>query len=221
VQSVPEIRINLGAGSQHAPGWIGYDRSRAPLLMRSRVLRPILINRLGHWPPETLVRDVTRGIPHPDDSVDVVYSSHTLEHLVPDDARRLLAEAHRVLRPGGLIRIIVPDLERLARAYLGGDRAFFHDTDELLADAFCRGMYAYGASQGLAMRALKRVLRSDDAGHRWMYDETSLTARLVDAGFVAVKRVERGESRRPGAAELDVRGGYHLHMEAEKPLSRR
>jgi hypothetical protein len=60
-------------------------------------------------------------------------------------------------------------------------------------------------------------MRSDDGGHKWMYDEESLTQRLADAGFVDFRRVPRGEGRDAEAAALDGRGGYPLHMEAVKP----
>jgi SAM-dependent methyltransferase len=210
-------KLNLGAGFQEAPGWINYDRSRMALLARFPVTRRLLGHRVK-WSPNTRVHDLSAGVPHADASVDVIYSSHMLEHFTRDDAVRLLAECHRVLRPGGLIRLIVPDLEVVARAYLEGDRTLLGNHGGLIADAFCDGMY--GGTRGrerLLRRTAKRVMRSDDGGHKWMYDEESLTRRLADAGFVEIRRVPRGEGRDADAAALDVRGGYHLHMEALKP----
>jgi predicted SAM-dependent methyltransferase len=97
------VKINLGAGIDRSPGWIAYDRSRIPLLARSRLLRMVagLAKRLGldeadsvyRWPAETRSRDVTKGIPHESDSVDAVYSSHMLEHLERGEARSCCASA--------------------------------------------------------------------------------------------------------------------------------
>jgi SAM-dependent methyltransferase len=58
------------------------------------------------------------GIPLPDDSAACVYHSHVLEHLPESLARQFLLECKRVLVPGGILRIVVPDLEQIARDYV-------------------------------------------------------------------------------------------------------
>lgn len=62
--------------------------------------------------------NLCRGLPYPEQSFEGVYHSHVLEHLSPADARSMLTECHRVLRPGGVLRVVVPDLEGIARVYL-------------------------------------------------------------------------------------------------------
>lgn len=210
-------KINLGAGSQEAPGWIGYDRSRLPLLVRNPITGPFVKKRLGHWPKSTRVHDVTRGIPHADRSVDVIYSSHMLEHLAPYEADALLAECYRVLKPGGLVRLIVPDFKAFARAYLDGE-SFGNPADERADSA---AWETYGAFRkppdALPVRLVKWALRTDDGGHKWLYDEESLRARMEKAGFREIERVKKGESRDPEAGKLDIRSDYHVHMEAIRP----
>lgn len=71
--------------------------------------------------------DLARGIDSPDASFDVVYHSHVLEHFDRDMGLRFLRECARVLKPGGIIRIALPDLERLASDYLASVRAFGAD----------------------------------------------------------------------------------------------
>ena len=68
--------------------------------------------------PEVRQYDLRRGLPYVDGSFDALYHSHVLEHLSPDDARQMLLECRRVLRVGGVLRVVVPDLEGIARAYL-------------------------------------------------------------------------------------------------------
>ena len=62
--------------------------------------------------------DVGRGLPFDDGQVVACYASHVLEHLTRATARRLILECVRVLKPGGIILLVVPDLEAIARQYL-------------------------------------------------------------------------------------------------------
>ncbi|MBD2327189.1 methyltransferase domain-containing protein [Alkalinema sp. FACHB-956] len=90
--------INIGCGQTLHPDWINLD-----LVPSSSAVRSF---------------DIRRGLPFADRTCDVCYSSHVLEHLQPAQASFLIAEAFRVLKPGGILRVIVPDLEQIARLYL-------------------------------------------------------------------------------------------------------
>jgi SAM-dependent methyltransferase len=68
--------------------------------------------------PGVIVHDISDGLPFPDHSFDVVYHSHVLEHLRRSDARAFIKECLRVLAPGGVLRVAVPDLEGICRLYL-------------------------------------------------------------------------------------------------------
>lgn len=90
--------LNVGCGATYHTAWVNLD-------------------------VEPLSRDVLRHhaaspLPFEDCSFDACYSSHLIEHLSPVDARLLLKEMHRVLKPGGIIRVVVPDLESIVRLYL-------------------------------------------------------------------------------------------------------
>ncbi|ACH39574.1 SAM-dependent methyltransferase, putative [Citrifermentans bemidjiense Bem] len=93
----PLMMLNVGCGDTSHPDWTNLD------LRGSRSVE---------------CRDVTQGLPFPDESFDVVYHSHLLEHLLPEKALPFMRECHRVLKPGGTLRILVPDLEQIARLYL-------------------------------------------------------------------------------------------------------
>ncbi len=69
--------------------------------------------------------NVAKRIPEPDNTVQVVYSSHMVEHLTRAEAARFFREVLRVLMPGGYVRISVPDLRLLVNDYVAdedGDR---------------------------------------------------------------------------------------------------
>ena len=94
----PQPRLNLGCGSRRHPDWTNVD------------LHPVARDVIG--------ADLRRPLPFPDACVTAVYAAHVLEHLDPCAARGLLQECRRVLQPAGIVRLVVPDLERIARDYL-------------------------------------------------------------------------------------------------------
>lgn len=85
-----------------------------------RMAAPFLLNgdrpaRFQSLPSNLVVHDLARRIPYPDRSVDAVYGSHVLEHHDRDVVRKFIGECRRVCRPGRLIGVAVPDLERYCR----------------------------------------------------------------------------------------------------------
>ena len=91
-------RLNLGCGSRFHPDWTNVD---------------FTATREG-----VIAHDLNQNIPFPDESFDVVYQSHLLEHFSKTNAELFLRECYRVLRPEGVFRVVVPDLEQIARTYL-------------------------------------------------------------------------------------------------------
>jgi SAM-dependent methyltransferase len=91
-------KLNFGCGHRFAEGWINID-FHSP---SSEVRR---VNLLQRWP-------------FPDNYFDYAYSSHTLEHFSLETAQRLLGECARVIKSGGILRTVVPDLESTCREYL-------------------------------------------------------------------------------------------------------
>lgn len=113
-QSMPPLQLNLGCGHRIHPAWTNVDHSPSMLFRRLTPFR----KGPGSTAPTFLYHDLRQPLPFPPASAAAAYASHVLEHLAPADGARLLAEIHRVLRPGGIVRIVVPDLEFVAHAYL-------------------------------------------------------------------------------------------------------
>ncbi len=120
--------LNLGCGTKTSDkaGVVNIDLS---ILLRIKGnvflsnFAPLLLNaermaKFDALPENILVHDLSKGIPFDDASVDVVYHSHVLEHLDRDIVNGFLLEVKRVLRTGGIHRIVVPDLEFACRNYL-------------------------------------------------------------------------------------------------------
>lgn len=94
----PEL-LNLGCGRRFHPDWVNVD--------------------FVSTSADVMAYDLRRGIPFDESRFDVVYHSHVLEHFSEPAGLQFLQECHRVTKPGGLIRVAVPDLERIAKTYLG------------------------------------------------------------------------------------------------------
>lgn len=90
--------LNLGCGHRYHPNWTNVN-----------------FTSTGE---NVIAHNLQLGIPFPDSSFDVVYHSHVLEHFSKLDAHKFLEECYRVLRPQGILRVVVPDLEAIAKAYL-------------------------------------------------------------------------------------------------------
>lgn len=120
---VTKTYLNLGCGGRSHPDWINID-----IAARGRGI---------------IRHDLTRGIPLQDASCDVVYHAAVLEHLRRPAAAALIVECRRVLKPGGVLRVGVPDLETICRLYLSrlesalkGEAAAVHDYDWLMLELF-------------------------------------------------------------------------------------
>jgi ubiquinone/menaquinone biosynthesis C-methylase UbiE len=152
--------------------------------------------------------DATKRIPFGDDAVSVVYSSHMLEHLDRAEAKSFMRECYRVLKPGGKLRVAVPDLFPLARAYVAGGSA-----DDFLAAC----VLELGKPRGLAARLHNLVFGGRD--HHWMYDGASLSRLMSDAGFAGPVILEAGSTtiEEPGELDLREREAESVYVEATKP----
>jgi len=89
--------LNLGCGDCYFDHWMNCDFLPKPCVKA--------IN-------------LSKGLPFENDSFDVSYSSHILEHFDPKVGERFIAEQKRVLKVGGVIRVVVPDLELICRRYI-------------------------------------------------------------------------------------------------------
>ena len=212
-------RANVGCGVAVTPGWHNFDNSLSVRLARWPLLSRLLagLGLLGDQQLEFIAtaraQDIrwvnsVRAIPLPDDSLEVVYTCHMLEHLSREEARSFLAEARRVLEPGGIVRVAVPDLRMLAESYLvEGD-----------ADRFVeRSLLASSAPRTLPQ--ILRFLITGDRYHQWMYDGPSLVQLLTEAGFGSPRVLPPGETTLgdPDGLDLYEREEESVYVEAVVP----
>ena len=115
--------VNLGCGNRYHSAWINID---------------VFPHEEG-----IIAHDLSQGIPLPDASCDAAYHSHLLEHLRPAQGLQFMKECCRVLKPGGFLRVAIPDLEQICLRYLeklqgavNGDENAAFDYDWMLLEMY-------------------------------------------------------------------------------------
>ena len=212
-----ELRLNLGCGLNAPVGWINIDRSPNVLLQRAPAVRWILRRlrlldaaHMADWPANIVRRDLRQSLPYADRSVSAIYSSHAIEHLYLDDARRLLAECRRVLRPQGVLRLALPDAMQWAKDLLEEERADQGDAGLV----FNERLAAHPFSPPSTRRRVLGVIGSST--HRWQPTEGLVVSMLHDAGFHDARRAEYLESAIADVAIVESRP-ESLFVEAVAP----
>jgi len=176
------IRLNWGCGPFTSPGWINADVRPAPGV-------------------DVLVQ-TGAALPLSDASVDLIVGMHVLQDFAYPDVVPALRELHRVLRPGGWLRLGLPDLDRAIRAYQAHEAGYFYIPDRdarSIGAKFVTQMIWYGSV---------RTPFNEDFGRE----------SLRTAGFGEVLRCEFGRtaSGRPALCTLDNRPRESLFLEASK-----
>jgi len=169
------MKLNLGCGSQVVDGWINVDYSLGARLAKFPLFRSIN-QKLKlfdlDWNPRIYIHDLSKRFPWLDSSIDVIYSSHTLEHLSKDDGVKFLHECYRVLRQDGMIRIVVPDLRHFVFEYIYG---------QIVADEFVEKLgVLYGNSGNTFKDLLSPFIQFP---HKCMYDNQRLLEIMDLVGF--------------------------------------
>jgi SAM-dependent methyltransferase len=214
------VIFNLGCGARTARGAVNIDWSpliRAKRSRIGRVMAPLIVGRrrleaFRAMSDSVLVHDLRKGIPAADESVDMVYHSHVIEHMDRDAVPDFLSEVRRVLRSSGIHRIVTPDLETLVRRY---HQSLHHGPperhDQVLAailEQSVRKESAGTSQQGPLRRSLERIVLGDarrrGETHQWLWDRVNLAVALETAGFQDVRVVDFKTSAVDGWSDLHL-----------------
>lgn len=150
-----EIKLHLGCGKKFIPGFVHVDSD--------------------NYPHIDYRHDIARLPMFKDNSVDLIYSSHALEYFDREEAKEVLKEWKRVLKPGGILRLAVPDFEAIVKVYLKYNKDLEH-----------RGILGplYGRWEIKTKKGRKFIY------HKTVYDFKSLQKLLKSIGFKNVHRYD-------------------------------
>jgi len=196
-----ELKLHIGCGTGHLEDWVNIDVHPAPLAM-----------------------NVLWGLPFADGSVRYVFVSHFLEHLFfPRDVMPFLAEIRRVLAPGGVARLVVPDIGQCIDAYVNADADFYSNRRETWPwwpanPTRLEDFLAYAGAGAEPAHLFE--------SHKYGYDFETLSKILTAAGLERVERSGFLESAHPALRVDDVSAVakakyrdryYSLFAEAQRP----
>lgn len=201
-------KINLGSGPHAAVDWINFDYGLLPFLSKFRLTKMAsffgLIDKsyVIKW-PKFKYFDIRRGLPYVGDSVDYIYCSNVLEHFEKFEALKILKECDRILKKGGIVRFVLPDLTKLI---------------ELYADAESFNREFYGYDKDLFFGFWGKIKAYFIRGHQWMYDKNSFKKMLIDAGFtkISVKKFRVGKCPDINILDLEMHKRLCFYYECKK-----
>ena len=178
-QSSSRISLEIGANETSRTGWIATDIS---------------------WRCQNYL-DVARTWPIKSDSINNIFADNVIEHLGIEANRKLFIEAFRVVKTGGTIRLITPNIGELVNQYRSGLAANVDLVKQLREDG-------YLISHDID---LLRFAFQDDGHHEgYLWDFRSLASELERVGFSDVVQFALGVSHSPELQDTDSRVGLPI-----------
>ena len=175
---------NLACGGEQPPGkwWMHFDQN-------------------GVDRDNFKVANIFPKIPVEDGFCDGVLASHFLEHLTVTQSLVFLTECYRIMKPGGIIRIVVPDPEKFYTGTIQGELEWGD---------------AYYSDQTFMQYALFYPGNPNESGHEQLLEKFGLYCLLLQSGFHKARQMQYRVSQLPPLADIDNRPLYSLYVEAEK-----
>jgi SAM-dependent methyltransferase len=190
------LKVNIGCGQTPLEGWINIDAF--PMS------------------PSVVTCDCRRSIPLPDGSAAFIFAEHFFEHIErPKQTDRFLSECLRVLEPGGIIRLVVPDAGLYLHKYCEPGWNGLAETRPLRKENGLYVDYYLNISYATKMEFINAVFRQFGE-HRYAYDAETLIHTVSTAGFAQVTQQQFGVSQADTCPDTEVRRSESLYVEGVK-----
>jgi predicted SAM-dependent methyltransferase len=194
------LYVQYGCGFCAPKTWLNFDASPTLRFERIPVLGRLYTRNAKRFPENVLYGDIVRGLPITPGSCNGIYCSHVLEHLALEDCDAALSNTYLYLRKEGTFRLVVPDLEFLARNYLAqvSETASlgFMEQSSLGQMKRPRGLYGF----------IKDWL--GNSRHLWMWDQRSMMARLREHGFKDIRLAAFSDAEDPRFTEVEEKDRF-------------
>lgn len=194
------IQYGCGWASPVPESWRNFDASPTLRYERLPLIGKLYTKNHARFPENVEYGDIVKGLPVQMGTCKGVYCSHVLEHLSLEDFRKALQNTYRILRSGGIFRLVLPDLEYSIKKYI-------NDPADDAAHTF---MKETSLGQEKRNRGLKGVAFSllGNSQHLWMWDFKAIESELRNAGFIEIRRARFGDSMDHFFTEVEERGRW-------------
>lgn len=214
-----KILLNLGCGTTAPANWMNCDSSLHAQISKIPFMHSVfrVAGLVGgaEWPKNIDYVSLNNPFPWADSSIDCVYASHVLEHLRVKTANNFLKESYRVLKPGGTLRIVVPDLLYHARRYLDN----YTNAKSASAD-FLQTLHLQIPEEMPFLSKLINFFSDYPTIHKYMYDPATLRKLFSAYGFKDHNEAQYGRSLYIDCiAEVEAGEEVHvgsIYLEAKK-----
>jgi SAM-dependent methyltransferase len=206
-------KLNLGSGPKEIKGWTNYDNSYSLYLSRHsihiiklmnimKIISDKKLKLIEKYKEQKIIwADIVNHIPEENNTVDVIYLSHVIEHIDEHEVGKLFNEIKRVMKHGGVLRISVPNIRILVEDYLKN-----RDADQFIE----RTMLSNKRPKSIFDKL--QIILVGTRNHQWMYDEQSLVKLLNRFEFKNIKVLE------PGITNITESSGLDLYERADESL---
>ena len=219
-----KIKLNLGCGSVRPVGWINTDSSlnaniqKIPLAGK-KIAK--IFNPIEYQDTNVVYMNLNKRWKYANDSIDIVYASHLFEHLTIKSSNLFLSEAYRTLKPGGIIRIVVPDMYQICKKYIQEYESADGTTDTTKFIIWAINMHREGQYGEIGFfKKLVLEWQGYPHQHKYMYDRYSLALKLKEFKFVEAVNLTYGRSnsiREIEEVEGTKESYLSVYLEAKKP----
>jgi SAM-dependent methyltransferase len=177
------LYVQYGCGNCAPEGWMNFDASYTLAFERLPIIGRLYTKNRRRFPDRVLYGDIVKGLPVPPGSASAVYASHVLEHLAYADCLQALRNTYQILRPDGIFRLVVPDLEFAAEQYLASLKARSSTAAELFMETTALGRRD-------RPRSFVSLVYSwlNGSTHLWMWDYPAMQHALEAQGFRHIRR---------------------------------
>ena len=183
--------VQYGCGTVAPERWENFDNSPTLKIQKLPLINFLYKKNRKYplFPSNVRKGDIVKGLPVNDDFCDGLFCSHVLEHLSLNDFRLALRNSYKILKPGGIFRCVVPDLEFAARTYIASLKAGY----DLASIDFVEKNTSLGSVNRIRRIKEQIIAAYGNSRHLWMWDTKSLSSELRDAGFIAIRPCKFGD----------------------------
>lgn len=193
--NVSAVYVQYGCGWCAPYGWRNFDASPTLRFEKIPFLGTLYTRNANRFPKNAEWGNIAYGLPIAENSCAGIYCSHVLEHLAMDEFRVALKETFRILKPGGIFRLVLPDLEHEVAKYI----------KDATPDAAINFMHATSLGKIERPRGIKGLVLEflGNSQHLTMWDYKTIANELNKAGFVDIRRASFADSKDSKFSEVE------------------